>query len=289
MKKKISLLILVMYFMVTIFALPSKAASDKPVVIDFSYEDEFYFYYSTNNGADVDWEDGALHITSTQDLELGEKGDPYATFTTDYLFDCDEYVWMKIKLKNLSEAPFFEMHYSNTSYPSIAASSCTHFSITTQDTEYKEYIVNIPEANLASMHVNELEDDYDESTWEGEIINLRLDFMWIAEPSGQVPYGSEMYVEYVAFFTSEEDANAFDIEAERAARTPEPTKAPTPEPTPSPEKKETAKATQKTDDKVVVDKKTDNSKTGLIIAIIAVALIVIALVVALVIIKKKKK
>lgn len=284
MKGKLSMLISLIFFLSLI--LPATVSSEEldPVVIDFYYEDDFYRYYTSLNGCDATWENNALHIISTQDLEAGERGDPFVVLTLDYMFSCDDYPWMRIKLKNESEAPVFEMHFATTT-TGIVAATCTHVDITTKDEEYKEYIFNVPERNIASMHINNL--DHEETFWTGEIYQLRLDGMWIAEPSGQVPYGSEMYIEYVAFFPTEEAANSFDIEAMRAARTPKPTATPKPSPTATPEKTEAQKTEVPKTSEPGMDDKGGNNTAIIVTAVVGTVVVGVA-VAAILIIRKKK-
>lgn len=285
MKGKLSLLISLVFLLALI--LPTAVSSEElqPVVIDFYYEDDFYDYYSTFNGCDVTWDNNAVHMISTEDPELGENGDPFVVFKLDYMFSCDDYPWMRIKLKNESVAPVFEMHFSTTS-TSIVAGTCTHVDISTEDEEFKEYIFSVPERNIASMHINEL--DHEETFWTGEINELRLDGMWVAEPSGQVPYGSEMYIEYVAFFPTEEAANNFDIETFRAARTPRPTATPKPDPTATPERTETKKTEAPKQTETNKNDTDGGNNSALIITAVVGVIVVVAVAAAIIIIRKKR-
>ncbi|NLN03389.1 MAG: hypothetical protein GX166_00975 [Clostridiaceae bacterium] len=285
MKGKLSLLTLLAFLFTLI--LPSMVSSEElqPVVIDFYYEDDFYYYYSTFNGCNVAWDNHAVHMISTQDPEMGENGDPFVVFRLDYMFSCDDYPWMRIKLKNESVAPVFEMHFS-TSTTGIVAATCTHVDISTEDEEFKEYIFNVPERNIASMHINEL--DHEETFWTGEIYELRLDGMWVAEPSGQVPYGSEMYIEYVAFFPTEEAANSFDIETYRAARTPKPTATPKPSPTATPEKTQTQNTEAPKQTGTKKDETGGGSNSTVIVLSVVGGIVVVAFVAGIIIIRKKK-
>ena len=83
--------------------------------------------------------------------------------------------------------------------------------------------MNIPQANLDTAYplngpdgiaqqagstdtpIEELTD----STWEGTVSDIRLDCLYKEGKSGMVPDGAEMYIEYLAFFATEEDANAY--------------------------------------------------------------------------------
>ena len=63
---------------------------------------------------------------------------------------------MRIKLKNEGVAPVFRCTFPATS-TSIVAGTCTHVDISTEDEEFKEYIFSVPERNIASMHIKELD------------------------------------------------------------------------------------------------------------------------------------
>ena len=197
-------------------------AAEPAKLIDF-YEEYLYKEHSASaeNEVIVSWKDNAMHLkASTKD---SERGDPYFTVSGSGGFSADDNPYMVIKLKNLSVCPTFEMHFGTTIH-TIAGDTVVHFDISKEDTEYKTYVVNIPEANLGI--VNELNGpdgiaindnpaasvlpyEVTESTWEGDVTDLRLDAMYLEGSGGHVPDGSEMYIEYIAFFGTKEDAEAF--------------------------------------------------------------------------------
>ncbi|MBE6689343.1 MAG: S-layer homology domain-containing protein [Ruminococcaceae bacterium] len=150
--------------------------------------------------------DTYLRVTSTGDLNEGSVGDPYFVMNTEL---DSKYEWIKLRIKNLSDAPVFEFHFASTATgDKVTASSCTHFPISTKDSSYKEYIFNIKEHNLASQNINN-DVKLENSTWDGTVSQVRFDCMWIAEPSGQVPKGSVMEIDYIGFFETKEDAEGF--------------------------------------------------------------------------------
>jgi len=161
--------------------------------------------YSTLYAAELTYGENYATITSTHDLNEGQTGDPHFVVNTEL---DPKYKWMKIRIMNHSQAAVFEMHFASEATGSkITAESCTHFPITAQDTEYKEYIFNISDHNAQKQG--------GKSYWEGKINQLRFDCMWIAEPSGQMPKGSSMDIDYIAFFETEEDAMAYDKAREK--------------------------------------------------------------------------
>ncbi|MBQ9921748.1 MAG: S-layer homology domain-containing protein [Clostridia bacterium] len=151
-------------------------------------------------GATLDPKGEYITVIATGDLNEGSNGDPH--FVMDGNFDA-KYEWIKMRIRNLSDAVQFEFHFaSEATEGKIVAESCTHFPITAKDNDFKEYIFNIKE-------YNSLKQNGAESVWSGNISLVRFDCMWIAEPSGQMPMGSSMDIDYIAFFETEEDAKAY--------------------------------------------------------------------------------
>ena len=170
------------------------------------------FETSSNQGCSLENCDTYLRVVANKEISEEENGDPHFVVIKE-AFD-SKYEWIKLRIQNHSEAPMFEMHFASTaSGDGITAETCTHFPISTKDTEYKEYVFNVKEYNLQSQSVNGI--TLEKSVWDGSISRVRLDCMWIAEPSGQVPKGSTMDIDYVAFFDTEEDAKAFVLPAKK--------------------------------------------------------------------------
>ncbi|MBE6689450.1 MAG: S-layer homology domain-containing protein [Ruminococcaceae bacterium] len=158
----------------------------------------------------IEYTDDYGIVTSFGGPEEGGKnvGDPYVTLVNQHL-DAQKYPWIKFRVRNLSDATQFEMHFASTATgDKITGSSCTHFPISSKDEDFVEYIFNIKDANLASQGINP-DESQSTSVWSGTISQLRFDCMWKAEPSGQMATGSQMYVDYIAFFASEEDAKNY--------------------------------------------------------------------------------
>ena len=156
--------------------------------------------FSAMFAAVVEYTEDYATLVSTHDLEEGQNGDPY--FIIKRELDT-KYEWIKLRVRNRSEATMFEFHFaSDGTKGNIVGESCTHFPISSGDTEFKEYIYNIKERNSITK-------DGAESVWTGTATQLRFDSMWIAEPSGQMPKGSTMDIDYIAFFETEEEAKAF--------------------------------------------------------------------------------
>jgi hypothetical protein len=168
-----------------------------------------------------------VEVTDGFDPEVDDpgstKGDPHggvANFA-DYDLDGDRYKWMRMTLKNESAAPYFEIHFASpTSGYAVATSA--NFGIE-PNSDYTTYIWNIEEwyeryyPKRDADHPQGGTSDPFFNHWSGHINNLRLDFMYYNEPGGQARTGDKIYIQYIAFFETEEAANAWTY---TPARTP---------------------------------------------------------------------
>lgn len=267
-----------------------QAAGEPGLLLDFSKESDFDELYETMpvqpEECEVDWKDNMMHMTAT-------GKDPRAYFSAmDEEIECDEYPWMKIGLLNPSESTIFEMHYK-TMDVQIDGGHVVHFDITAKDTARKDYVVNIPERNMAVAPVlNPTEGgNITETTWTGLLQYLRLDCLFFAPPSGEVPEGTEFYVEYVALFKTKADADAFDIDAHRAAAptatTPPKTSTPSPAQTVQPTASASPSSAVTPSPSGSLQSKNTESNIGLYIVAAVGGIAVIAGVILL--IRKKKK
>ena len=230
--KKLVIALVAIALVLPLFAVNSLAVTDA-VVYRFdsqdAYDDWEMFNYSSSHDCEYSYEDGALKMVSLNGPEEGDDkvGDPYIMMSAEdengKYFSADDYKWCKIRIKNTSEAIAFEMHFATDSQR-LDACCCVHTDITPGSSEYVDYVFYVPDANVATFPLNDLQDTYTESVWAGTVQSLRLDIMWKAEKSGQMPTGSTAYLKWIAFFSSEEDAKAYDGEKVAAATT---TAAPT--------------------------------------------------------------
>ena len=288
MKKLSVCLIICIFILASIPATTVFAAENPGMIWDFSTEENFDEYVNNMPNIDeceIDWKDNMMHMTA-----IGK--DPRVSFSTiDEEIDCTEYPFMKIGMKNPTDSTIFEMHYKMFE-ANIDGTCAVQFPISSKDTEIKEYVINIPETNMAVAPVlNESAAGMTESSWNGTLEFIRLDCLFFAPPSGEVPEGTEFYVEYVALFKTKADADAFDVKAYRTAQaeakpTPAPA-TPTPAPvTPTPAAN-TAGTSTSTATKAPTEKEGDDSVSPFVIGGIAAAVIVIGAV-TFFIIKKKK-
>ncbi len=272
-----------------------EVSSEMPgALIDFTDPnilDPSYGVYNSASSVEYDVDLGYLHIISQNGPDLGGNGDPIMMFHLDQL-DADQYCWMKIKLRNYSEVTRFQLHFGNTG---VTAASNTLFDISAQDTEFKTYVINLKQANEATFPISSAYSDIGDpeaSLWTGEISYFRLDFLFVDFPGGQVPTGSEMDIEYVAFFDSEEAAEAFTNE-KPATPTPDMTSTATPLVTKEPEATAAQKTTVPSVTATAGPKKTEEEDasvpTALIIAIAAAAVLVIGGIIVFAVKKNRKK
>lgn len=261
--------------------------AEEAYIYDFYYEDGFYSYAGTATNVVLKWENNAIHMVTLNGPSDGGTGDPFFYLMCDQ-FDADTYYWAKIRIKNNSNASYFQMHFDTGS--GITGESNTLVPISKGDEDYKEYVFNIKERNLATSEYTQTTDypfTITESVWTGSISNIRLDCMFEAFRGGQIETGSEFDLEYIGFFKSEEEANNFNPDRS-ATPTPKPTAAPTPTPTPKPEA--TATATVKPTATAKPSTSGDD-KADFPFAILGIALGVVVLVIVVIFIfaKKKKK
>ena len=154
------------------------------------------------NQVETEFEDEALKITVT-------GGDPYfiVAMVGAMGLDADEYRYAKISLKNESvngtHCGFF---FGTDVNPGPAGPDNTLFLISTEDTEYNSYVVDM------------IDQCAEPGRWTGNVTAFRIDPI---DASPAEP-GDVIYIKYIAFFKTAEEAEAFDgnftQEKERAAQ-----------------------------------------------------------------------
>ncbi|NLK38703.1 MAG: hypothetical protein GX303_00440, partial [Clostridiales bacterium] len=106
--------------------------------------------------------------------------------------------YVKFRIKNETASEEFEMWYhpeiNNTSMP-----GSFRMPISTKDTEYKEYIFKMTDCVASGMYVRNLG-------------TLRIDFAEAPRPAT----GEKFYIDYIAFFATQEEAEHFNIVEYRA-------------------------------------------------------------------------
>lgn len=310
--KKISIFIISAMLLSMLAAFSVSAAGDPGMIIDFS---DNPILESVSGDMDYNFiNDGDARVMEVISMNYDDAenkgGDPNNQFKTeDFIgdgatLDADKYQWMKIELKNFTEATKFEMHFGGDKI-GIAAECCTHFDISANDTEYKTYIINIKDQNKltfpvhqgtkydGTQYTNDFTKWEDTSCWTGNINIVRFDYAYVREPGGMIPNGTIMNVKYAAFFETKEDAEAWTYTPVKTAADYQPKETVAPTTTEAPATTVAADTT--------VDETTQNNETttgsndsadggnNMIIWIIIAAAAIIVIVVIIVVVSSKGK
>ncbi|MCR5681628.1 MAG: hypothetical protein K6G29_04175, partial [Clostridiales bacterium] len=146
--------------------------------------------------------------------------DPYVSVDLD-AEDVSDIVWCKARVKNPGPATAIEL-FGHTNNRGLNGSECTHINVAS-DNEWHTYIIYIPDENVKT--VNAYKDPQyaiSEPYWEGTVEWIRLDPMWQegndgSDSGGSMTSGDEIYIDYIAFFPTEEAAKAFRADQDAAA------------------------------------------------------------------------
>ena len=146
--------------------------------------------------------------------------DPYVSIDLS-VPDVNQIWWVKARVLNKSYASAIEL-FGSTSGRGLTGSECTHIPITPNSNEWETVIIYIPDANVETVNNYKSVAPLTETYWEGTVDWIRLDPMWSENPEGldtggdMVP-GEEIYIDYIAFFPTKEEAEAYMSPAEKAA------------------------------------------------------------------------
>jgi len=154
--------------------------------------------------------EGDYHVFTTA------GGDPYVPMNTP-VDDVSQIVWAKARVKNPGPAQAIEL-FGATNGRGLAGPECTHIDVL-QDNEWHTYIIYIPTENVRTVNAyKDPQHAITEPYWEGTVEFIRLDAMWQegddgADSGGSMNDGDQIMIDYIAFFSTEEDAKAFREEA----------------------------------------------------------------------------
>lgn len=229
---------------------------------DFYYEwDESWSYIPdswSGTQCELEYSDNALLVNI-------HGKDPSFPIEIREEIELSEYPIIKVRIKNESiTSETFEMYVIRDG-ESIAETNNFHYNIGKEHTEFQEFIIDA----TAVKGVN---------WWTGNLTALRFDAIRNAAEEG----GESFYLEYIGFFKTEEDAEAFTPDRNQ---TPPPTLEPTDTPAPTPVPTEAPEKTATTAPKS--DEKDGNGMTAGII--VAVVIILAAVVVAVMLIMRSRK
>jgi len=203
-----------------------------PIVLDFSKYDDVLDILAAASGGQGEFDvvkDGDRFVLfaecvdgfdPAEDDASSTKGDLYTSIVDfeDLNLDADVYQWMKLGVRNPSNAPGFEVHFSSPTKGYNVETSIT-FDIK-PNSDYTSYIYNITEQckKYYPKRAGDVGDpDVYPDHWHGHINQFRLDFMYYEESGGHARTGDKIYVEYIAFFDSEQAAKDFVFKPARGS------------------------------------------------------------------------
>jgi len=271
-----------------------------PVIFDFSKYDNVTDILSAATGGDGQFaiaNDGSAVVLFAECLDGYDpnddpdgkslKGDLYASINdfASYGVDADVYQWMRMSVKNEGAATGFEVHFSSPTKDLNVETSIT-FDIN-PNSGYTAYIYNVTDAckkyypkRAADVENPDVYPDH----WHGLIDKFRLDFMYYGESGGHARTGDKLYIEYIAFFDSEQAAKDFVFTPAKGESQIKPTE----EPAPADNGNDAGDSDNSSADKDK-DSDSDGNNMTLIIIIAAAAVVVIAVIVFVVIKSGKGK
>ena len=194
---------------------PTGAAEPK-AVLDFNtdnFQDGRLGNYSKNQ---VSWTSGKDGLDNEFYTFTASGPDPYVSIEIPGI-DLNNLKWLKVRAKNVSGAKAMELYApvetdvfkeyrcSRTMY--ITSQTCTHVDLI-QDSEWHTYLINIPQENVRTANAYKGA-NLTQSTWSGPASWLRLDPMWNSG-DGDVKIDDQIQIDYMAFFSDEEAAKAYE-------------------------------------------------------------------------------
>lgn len=156
---------------------------------DLTYEAENYYYIFTATGSDPNI---SMDISAS---------------------DVSQVLWVKARVLNKSYATAIEL-FGHTDGRGLTGSECTHIDILPNDDQWQTIITYIPDANIATVNAYKAVDPLTETYWTGTVDWIRLDPMWSAgddgnDAGGSMVDGQQIYIDYIAFFPTQEEAVAY--------------------------------------------------------------------------------
>lgn len=204
MKKIISIAVVAL-LLVSVFSMTAYAAEPN-ILWDFGEGSDIEDFMGSPTT--LDWyAEGDYHVFTAS----GNDPNVPINISAD---DVSQVVWAKARVKNPSPATAIEL-FGATNGRSLTGSECTHIDIQSNSNEWLTYIIYIPDENVKT--VNAYKDPQyaiTEPYWEGTVEFIRLDPMWQegddgSDAGGNMASGDQIYIDYIAFFATEEDAKAF--------------------------------------------------------------------------------
>ena len=187
-----------------------KSTTKATLVYDFSEQRKYEIYslgtFANPSASTIEWQDWCAKFTATADNAN------WFLWNLECKNDAAEMLWVKLRYKNLTQGDTFEIWAYDDPHTNVSKEKA-HLMLweiaskpknSTEDPGWCETILPIDKDALAG------------GAWEGIMRRIRLDLAVNPTPEK----GQEFYLDYFAFFATEEDAKAFSIrdwEAENPA------------------------------------------------------------------------
>ena len=182
------------------FAAVAEGASVKPqYLVDFSAERQYevasQLAFAAPGASTMEWCDHSAKFTASSD-------NANWSFYTQSNFQAENASYLKLRIKNESPGDIFELWASASDVVTDSLEiNMQFYKIETKGSGWREYIFVIDSECMVK------------GSWEGAIKRIRIDFAVSPSPAA----GDYMEIDYIAMFSTEDEAKAFDIEKWEAA------------------------------------------------------------------------
>ena len=217
MKKALTLL-LAGIMTASVMVLPTSAAAEPTLLWDFNSDEAMNDVLGGANAM-------AFFGDTIDGVEcyefLASGNDPYVPVNMS-VDNVEDILWAKARVKNPSYATAIEL-FGATNGRALSGPECTHIDVKSEDEGWYTYIIYIPEENVRTANAyKNLTTPLEETYWEGTVEYIRLDAMWRegddgSDSGGSMEGGESIYIDYIAFFPTKEDALAFRPELDNYA------------------------------------------------------------------------
>ena len=191
-------------------AIAASAAAEPTILWDFNSDEEIADVMSGANAV-------SYFGDTVDDVEcfefIASGNDPYVSINIS-ADSVDDVVWAKARVKNPSYATAIEL-FGATNGRSLAGSECTHIDLKSEDEGWYTYLIYIPDENVKTVNAyKDAQYAITEPYWEGTVEYIRLDPLWRegddgSDAGGNMSGGESIYIDYIAFFPTKEDALAY--------------------------------------------------------------------------------
>ncbi|HHW24621.1 MAG TPA: hypothetical protein PK778_04880 [Bacillota bacterium] len=216
MMKKLLSAIVFMCLFASLMATGAVAENPTPTLLwEFGADSDIEQYMGGHGINAVTWEaEDFYHIFTAT------GNDPYVSIDLS-VPDVNQIWWVKARVLNKSYATAIEL-FASTNGRSLTGPECTHIDIKPNYDEWQTVITYIPDSNVATVNAYKNVAPLTETYWEGTVDWIRLDPMWRAgddgsDSGGNMEPGQQIYIDYIAFFPTKEEAEAYVGSAEAAA------------------------------------------------------------------------